>query len=86
MMKAGCAECSAIAREIRDAYRETWLSASPELRLAWLATSGLRGGTEEDVLRLEELLPAAERHSSPRIGNALRRRFAHEARAGHKPG
>jgi hypothetical protein len=79
-----CEECTTIAREMRDAYVETWLSSSQESRDAWAAIYKLRGGTEEDVLRVEALLPNAAPKSSPRIGVAVRRKLAHEARTGHK--
>jgi len=84
MDKPACEECMAIVREVREAYRETWLSAGPEFRDAWRATYKLIGGTEEDVLRAGELLPNAATGSSPRIGNAIRRMLAHEARASHR--
>jgi hypothetical protein len=46
-------------------------------------------GTEEDVLRAEELFPKAQIKSSPRIGIAIKRKFTHEALTDHrlpKPG
>jgi hypothetical protein len=83
-MAIACEECTAIAREIQEAFVETWLSASPELRDARVAIGKLRGGTEEDVLRVEELLPNAAAKSSPRIGIAIRRKLGHEARTSHR--
>jgi hypothetical protein len=83
-MKTACDECNAIAREILDAFQETWLSAGQELRDAWAAIYKLRGGTEEDVLRAEELLRNARGKCSPRIGDAIRKRLMHEARTGHR--
>ena len=81
--KIACDDCAAIARELRTAYIETWLSAGPEFREAWLAATKLKGGTEDDVLRAEALFPKAQLKSSPRIGDALRRKFVHEATTGH---
>jgi hypothetical protein len=79
-----CQECRAIAHDIRNAYLETWLTAGPEFRDAWLAASKLMGGTEDDVLRAEELFPKAQLKGSPKIADALRRKFVHEAVSGHK--
>jgi len=83
-MEMACEECTTIAREMWDAYGETWLSSSRESRDAWAAIYKLRGGTEEDVLRVEELLPNAPSKSTPRIGIALRRKLVHESRTGHR--
>ena len=84
MNKPACDECIAIALEIRAAYLDTWMSADQDFREAWLAIRKLKGGTEEDVARLEELLPRARLRTSPRIGNAVLRRLVHETRAGHR--
>ena len=78
-----CKECRAIAQELRNAYLRTWLSAGPEFRDAWLAASKLRGGTEEDVRRAEELFPKAQLKDSPEINDALRKKYVHEAVSGH---
>jgi hypothetical protein len=86
MSQPVCEECKAIAQQLRQAWPETWLSAGPELRQAWVARSKLRGGTEEDVLRAEELFLKAQRQSSPRIGNAIRRKLSHQAVSGHSVG
>jgi hypothetical protein len=50
-----CQECEAISLEYRSAYRDFWLNASAETRTAYQAVAKLIGGTEEDVVRVEDL-------------------------------
>jgi len=42
------------------------------------------GGTEEDAARAGELMPRARFRNALEVNRALMRKFAHEARAGHK--
>jgi hypothetical protein len=58
------------------------LGSDREFARAWHQARKLR--TEEDVLLAEELFPAIQFHSSPKVGLALSRMLAHEARAGHQ--
>jgi hypothetical protein len=51
-----CRECEAILLEYRSAYR-VWLNASPETRNVYQSVAKLIGGTEEDVVRVEGLVP-----------------------------
>jgi hypothetical protein len=79
-----CSECEAIAQEIREAYVDAWISADQASRDALIATYQLMGGTEQDAERAEELIPRARFRDPLRINRALQRKFAHEARSGHK--
>jgi hypothetical protein len=79
-----CGECIAIADEIIRSYREAWASADQAFRDTWEARNKLIGGTEEDVLRAEELFPKAKPIRSGRTGQAVLRKLAHEAMTGHK--
>ena len=81
---AACKECEAIALELREACADAWISSDEESRDAWIATYKLIGGTEEDSVRAEQLVSAAQFRDPLRINQALRRKFAHEARSGHK--
>lgn len=79
-----CGECREIAAEIIHSYQETWASADQSLREAWEARNKLIGGTEEDVLRAEEVFPKAKPTTNSAIGRAILRKLAHEAMTGHK--
>jgi hypothetical protein len=81
---AACKECEVIALELREAYADAWISSDEESRDAWIATYKLIGGTEEDALRAEQLVSAAQFRDPLRINQALGRKLAHEARSGHK--
>jgi hypothetical protein len=52
-----CQECEAILLEYRRAYRDFWLNATPETRNLYQSVASLIGGTEEDVARVESLVP-----------------------------
>ena len=52
-----CRECEAILLEYRRAYRDFWLNASPETRNLHQSVANLIEGTEDDVVRLEGLVP-----------------------------
>ncbi len=82
MNNFACNECLAIAQELHAAYHEMF--SDHELRDAWLAGNKLMGGTDEDVLRAEELFPKSQIKSSPRIGIAIKRKLTHEALTGHR--
>ena len=56
MEKLVCVECKAIAEELRDAFVSAWQESDQQSRDAWLAIRKLMGGTEENMLRAEELL------------------------------
>jgi hypothetical protein len=82
--RSSCEECQAIARELGEAYAEAWNSADQASRDAWAATYNLIGGTENDAERAEELIPRARFRDPLPVNQALRRRFVHETRSGHK--
>ena len=82
--RARYAECLAIAQELGEAYADAWIQSDQAFRDAWLATYNLIGGTEEDALRAEALASPAGSRRHIRINRALLRKFAHEARSGHK--
>ena len=82
--RASCHECEAIARELGEAYAEAWISCDQASRDAWVAMYQLVGGTEEDLLRAEELISHARFQDLRRLHRALRRKLVHEARSGHK--
>jgi hypothetical protein len=79
-----CQECEAIVQELRDAYADAWSFSGQESKDAWVATYKMIGGTEEDATRAEDLAPAAQFREPLRINRAIHRKFAHEARSGHK--
>ena len=79
-----CEECVAVAQELGEAYADAWISCDQAFREAWLATYNLIGGTEEDLERAEALASPAGSQRHLRINRALLRKFAHEARSGHK--
>ena len=64
--------------------RTRGFSSDEESRDAWIATYKLIGGTEEDSVRAEQLVSAAQFRDPLRINQALSRKLAHEARSGHK--
>ena len=82
--RAACQECLAIARELDEVYADAWISGDQAFREAWIATYQLIGGTEEDFTRAEEMAPFPVSAESKKIDRALLKKFAHEARSGHK--
>jgi uncharacterized protein YfkK (UPF0435 family) len=82
--RASCHECEAIAQELGEAYAEAWTSCDQASRDAWVAMYELIGGTEEDVVRAEELISHARFQDLRRLHQTLRRKLAHEGRSGHK--
>jgi hypothetical protein len=61
---------------------ESRLGSDKEFADAWHQARKLR--TEQDVVLAEKLFPATQFNSSPKVGLALSRMLAHEARTGHK--
>jgi hypothetical protein len=68
-----CRECEAILLEYRRAYRYFWLNASPETRNLYQSVANLIGGTEEDVVRLEGLVPPFRTASAEQLPMEHRR-------------
>ncbi len=81
-MSTSCRECESIELEDRKACLEYWANASGEIREAWQVLRRLAGGTEDDVVRLEEL-PRPKMTGSPRIAEVLARRSEHWFPTGH---
>ncbi len=83
-----CDECENISRELREEMAAIRLSMDRTGKDRELAVEALRGGTEEDVHRFEELVstPAFQEsaaHAS-RMMRAFNMKMQHEARTGHK--
>jgi hypothetical protein len=78
---AVCDERRKITQEVHEAWAAAWLSTDKEFRAAWLA---LLGGTEEDAARAEELFPKVNVKHAERLRQAIKMKFSHEARTGHK--
>jgi hypothetical protein len=68
-----CRECEAILLEYRRAYRDFWLNASPETRDVYQSVANLIGGTEDDVVRLEGLVPPFRNVSAEQLSIEHRR-------------
>jgi hypothetical protein len=81
---ASCNECQVIAQELSGACADAWFCADQASQDAWLAMRSLIGGTEDDVVRAEEVIPRSHFQEPLRINQALRRKLSHEARTGHK--
>jgi hypothetical protein len=81
-MSTSCRECESIELEYRKACLEYWANASVEIREACQVLARLAGGTEDDVVRLEEL-PRPTVTGSPRMVEVLTRRSEHWSLAGH---
>lgn len=80
---SACAECEEIAWALAQAYLDAWCASDRGTRAAWKAVYGMIGGTEADVERVQELLPAVKPvHLG--VNQILKRKFQHEARTGHK--
>jgi hypothetical protein len=89
-----CEECAAILLEYERTCLDFWLNASEETREGCRAIGQLVArGTETDLARAQELLPAfrafkpyvnADARMSPsRMASLWFRKFQHEARTGH---
>ena len=81
-MSNPCKECLAIAQDLADAYRQIF--SDQDLREAWLAARRMAGGTEDDVLRAEELFAKARAKGPSKIGAAMSRMYTHQVRTGHR--
>ena len=68
-----CRKCEAILLEYRRTYRDFWLNASPETRNVYQSVANLIGGTEEDVIRLEVLVPPFRTASAEQLSMEYRR-------------
>jgi len=84
-----CDECRAIiadyiaaSQALAREMHESRLGSDKEFAAAWHQARKLE--TEEDVVLAEELFPAIQFRSSPRMGVILSRVLAHYARTGHK--
>jgi hypothetical protein len=62
-----CNECEAIAQELRDLFANAWDSSDEVSKDAWIATYKMIGGTDAEVIRAEELIPASQIRESSRI-------------------
>jgi hypothetical protein len=81
-MKAGCRECEAIQLEHRKACLEYWADASVDIQEASRLLSRLAGGTEDDVVRLEEF-PRPKVTGSSKLAEINFRRYQHWRLTGH---
>jgi len=73
-----------MAQELGEAYCGPFILPEEAPETARLATIEWIGGTEEDAARAGELMPRARFRNALEVNRALMRKFAHEARAGHK--
>lgn len=81
-MATRCRECEAIVLEYRRASFEYWSNSSVELKEAWRFLRRLAGGSEDDVVRLEEL-PRPKVTGSPKLAETNFRRDRHWSLTGH---
>lgn len=81
-MATRCRECEAIELEYRRASFEYWSNSSVELNEAWKVLGKLAGGTEDDVVRLEEL-PRPKVTGSSKLAEISARRDQHWSLTGH---
>ncbi|SPE43590.1 hypothetical protein SBA3_980017 [Candidatus Sulfopaludibacter sp. SbA3] len=84
-----CEECRAILKD----YWSAWRAVTEEMRASHPGTEKefaqvLRQArmmrTEDDVVLAEKVFPAVHLKSSAKVGLAIGRKFAHQARSGHK--
>jgi hypothetical protein len=81
-MATRCRECEAIELEYRRASFEYWSNSSVELKEAWGFLRRLAGGSEDDVVRLEEL-PRPKVTGSSKLAEINFRRDQHWSLTGH---
>lgn len=81
-MKTRCRECEAIELEHRKACLEYWENASGEIKEASRLLRRLAGGTEEDVVRIEEL-PRPKVTGSAKLAEIDFRRYQHWSLTNH---
>ena len=82
-MNTHCRECEAIELEYRRASFEYWSNSTVELKEAWRLLGRLAGGTEDDVVRLEELPRPKGVTGSSRLAEIIARRNQHWKLTGH---
>ena len=82
MRTTSCRECGAVELEYRRASFAYWSNSSVELKEAWQLLRRLAGGTEDDVVRLEEL-PRPKVTDSSRLAELNARRDQHWSLTGH---
>jgi hypothetical protein len=85
-----CSECETIARDLREAFADLKSLSDSTQEDRRLAVEALRGATEEDALRFEELisgpLSQGSAASSSRMMRAFSMKMWHETRTGHRIG
>ena len=81
-MTMRCRECEAIELEYRRASFEYWSNSGVELKEAWKVLGRLAGGTEDDVVRLEEL-PRPKVTGSSKLAEISAKRDKHWSLTGH---
>ena len=81
-MNTGCRECEAIELEHRKACLEYWENATREMKEAQRLSITLAGGTEEDVVRLEEF-PRPKVTGSSQLAEINFRRYQHWSLTSH---
>ncbi len=83
-----CDECLAIAQDLREAIADARTGSTRASGDMARAVQALRGGTEEDARRFEELCatPALRACAEPssRVARAMSMKMWHETRTGHK--
>jgi hypothetical protein len=77
-----CRECDEIELEYRKASFEYWSNSRMELKEAWGLLRRLAGGSEDDVVPLEEL-PRPKRTGSSKLAEIIARRDKHWRLTGH---
>ena len=81
-MTTDCRECQAIELEYRKACFEYWANSTVEIKEAARFLRRLAGGSEDDVVRLEEL-PHPKETDSPRMAEVRARQNQHWSLTGH---
>ena len=83
-----CNECLAIARDLKEAIADAQSASARASGDMARAVETLRGGTEDDLLRFEELaaVPSLQACAGPssRVARAMSMKFQHESRTGHR--
>jgi len=83
-----CNECLTIARDLKEAMADAQRTSQRASGDMARAVQALRGGTEEDLFRFEQLCgaPALQACAGPssRLARAMTMKFSHETRTGHR--
>jgi hypothetical protein len=80
-----CNECETIARDLREAFADLRSLSDSTQEDRRLAVEALRGGTEEDALRFEEVISDQQSAAlSSRMMRTLSMKMWHETRTGHR--